>query len=1331
MTSAKKTTRPRFWRRHLRLLLLPLALILGTALVLVFWGLHTQAGAGWALRQAGDVVPGLSISDHQGSISGGLQWHGMSYHGDGLDLRIAHGELKLDVDWLPRPKVQILYLRANDIDVEIGPAEPASPVIVLPDLSSPLPVSLDELSLMNIKVMDAGTDTTVEIAGINGRAQYAETLVIKELNIDSINSPWLMGGVRLQADSELSPPYSHRLKLDGQVVRIQEYTLTQALALSSESRGSVDEINATITAAGDSWLDALSINLNASQLRRQAQLDGRLRVQQLHWPPESHTLAMTQINASLSGALNALKLDAQWRQDLPGAAAGSWRVQVQQQEQTWLLDQLSADLAVAAITARGRANTEKQSLELDVAVERLQARELSPALEPVGSWDGALHVLLADRQITLHDSQWQRQDGPGALQINGHYQLDAEQFQLQTQWRNLQWLTDTQSIASASGDLELGGRLDAYQLSGAFDFVAGELPPGRLNLTGSGNQESFKLSDFSGDWLAGTILANGEVNWSSGLRWSAELSAEQINPAGLYAPLEGQIDLAIRADGQQQGPSRQIYLEVQKIDGELQGKPIGGHGELRYHDGVLDTTGFQITAQGATLTLLPVPAAEVNSAPTGLSGRKTPQSLDWRLSIPDATQLLPAARGQLSAAGRARFDGAGMTSTFTVETDRLRYPPWRLDKSTLSGEGYWRLAEDKALAQSAATQSGPAWQLALNGQLETLQWSEQPAIDQVVLDLKAAPDEQQVNLLARNDDGELSLDLHGDYLHLSRSDFIGALQGLTINHRQMGDWALQQETPLRLEAGEPNLAEPVCLESPQNSSRICVETRDLDSGAGRGLRLRIDALPLALLNPFLGGPQISGSMLSATISGGLGEQADVDPGESIYQLDIEAAISAGALRIAPAAEPFHVAEVRLHASTNEQQDGRQSLVTDFLAKLDGGGGVNSQLTVHEWTQADQAHLDGELVIAWEDLAPLQKLLPDIDRLGGAVDGRWQITGPLNRPQLNGLAVLRQGRWAHAMSGLRIREANFSVHSQHGQALQIAGGMLVGEGQARLEGSIDFNAPAIQLQVAGQNLTLMDGADGHLLADPELDFQWRPERIDINGRVHIPQARLQPAAGNNVAQVSPDVYVAGAQSSEVKGPVVMGKLTVSLGDKVEVKAAAANTDIDGALDLEWQGDPIPLASGELRLEDGSVRAYGQNLEITRGLVLFEGGTAADPRLDIRATRTIFGDPRVKAAGVAISGSANNPRVSLYTDPSTNEEKALTYLVTGSNFDHANGEGALSLGIYLLPKLLVSYGFGLFENGNVASARYELSDHWSVQAQSGARDTGADITWSIDK
>jgi translocation and assembly module TamB len=260
----------------------------------------------------------------------------------------------------------------------------------------------------------------------------------------------------------------------------------------------------------------------------------------------------------------------------------------------------------------------------------------------------------------------------------------------------------------------------------------------------------------------------------------------------------------------------------------------------------------------------------------------------------------------------------------------------------------------------------------------------------------------------------------------------------------------------------------------------------------------------------------------------------------------------------------------------------------------------------------------------------------------------------------------------------------------------------------------------------------------MTASPNLALAYTADRLELDGRLRIDRARLGlPPGSEDRVPNSPDVVVVGRdeQEDQTEAPPlrdIVGNVELQLGNDVRLSAAGMETRIAGALELAWApGRTLPLADGTLELVDGSYSAYGQNLRVTEGDVLFTGRPVDNPVLQIEAVRTIFGDPQVEQAGVRIDGPARDPEIELFTQPATSREKALAYIVTGAEFDHAAGQGAFNVGFFVLPKLFVSYGLGLFETGNVLAARYELSDKWGLRAASGERDTGMDVSFIIDR
>jgi translocation and assembly module TamB len=188
--------------------------------------------------------------------------------------------------------------------------------------------------------------------------------------------------------------------------------------------------------------------------------------------------------------------------------------------------------------------------------------------------------------------------------------------------------------------------------------------------------------------------------------------------------------------------------------------------------------------------------------------------------------------------------------------------------------------------------------------------------------------------------------------------------------------------------------------------------------------------------------------------------------------------------------------------------------------------------------------------------------------------------------------------------------------------------------------------------------------------------------------------------------------------------------------------------------------------------GRYKAYGQDLTIQEGRLLFANSPLDNPNLNLTATREV--DEVV--VGLKASGTAKNPVLTVFSDPAMGQTEALAYLVTGKPLDQvgqSEGEGdalqsaarslgtaaggllaknvgkrlgidefgirdddmiggaAFTVGQYLSPRLYLSYGVGLFEPGEVVTLRYKLTDSLALQAQSGTSESRAGVEFRRER
>ena len=162
--------------------------------------------------------------------------------------------------------------------------------------------------------------------------------------------------------------------------------------------------------------------------------------------------------------------------------------------------------------------------------------------------------------------------------------------------------------------------------------------------------------------------------------------------------------------------------------------------------------------------------------------------------------------------------------------------------------------------------------------------------------------------------------------------------------------------------------------------------------------------------------------------------------------------------------------------------------------------------------------------------------------------------------------------------------------------------------------------------------------------------------------------------------------------------------------------------------------IPKGQGEITIEDGTYKAYGQDLEISQGRVFFQGVPMDNPGLGIRAIRRIKNTAfnAVDVAGIDIRGTAKSPRLSLFSQPKVSDADIISYIVTGSALTAKDIESReLTLGKYISPSFSVSLGSDLFEGNTSFNLRYDINKRWGIEGLAGDRDSGVDVSFTLGR
>jgi translocation and assembly module TamB len=889
--------------------------------------------------------------------------------------------------------------------------------------------------------------------------------------------------------------------------------------------------------------------------------------------------------------------------------------------------------------------------------------------------------------------------GELAVQAEAEFDAGTGALAAAVRWENLGWPLSAADpvLWSREGSLVASGSIDRWVVGGVLWAGWGEYPEARVGIEGHGIRTSASLRIHQGEILGGRVTGAAGLDWHDGLAWELEIQAEGIDPEPLLPGWPGRLDAEIKAGAA--GPSETVEIDIASLQGSVRDVPVQGRG------------GFAI--RGETVTFEDV---EIGTG-TGLL------KLDGSASDPAGISLrfegdLPSALLQ-GVAGHARFEGRYSNAPGHAFLDV------QMDARDLAWNGFSAAQLALNTRGSGDITAVPAMRLMGSG----FAWND-VLLDEVSLALEPSGERHVLNAalsgagLAASAVVTLAPGSGGNPF---TAPWEGVVDELLLTAPEAYSFALTQPAPLHWAAGALSTG-PLCLRD-DGGADLCVKFASHPRD-GWSLSTDVVALPLDYARGYL----------------------DLDVRfEQVLQGQLD-------WRMGPGGSPAGRAEFNITAGRILELDDGEALAETsegrlgFLLKdgnlesgmLDlgfpGVGFVEADFSVLDIAENGRQQLQGVAKAQLDDLSVVgQLLLPAVDDLDGRFAVDLRLGGTLADPLFDGGFKLTDGRLRYAPVGLAFHGIEISgVLDKRGRG-SLAGSFQAGDGTGIVDGNIIFDgldSLEVDASLSGDRLLLVNTDNLKVSAGADLRVRLSPQRVDINGRIVVPEARLR-AADLVLEKVSDseDLVVRGAVENAQAAPqaaksAVHGELEVTLGDDVVIEVPDVETRLSGSVLFSWQGGPVPIANGSYRVR-GEVDVYGPRLQIDNGSINFPGVPADNPLLNIRAERDIYGNTQVRSAGVQVSGTLKRPVVEAYTVPETNRDRAWSLLVTGMDYDPGQGVSGFDVGTYIAPRLYVAYGISLFEDENVLSARYDLKKGFGVKVTSGANTTGVDVSYTVDR
>jgi translocation and assembly module TamB len=959
-----------------------------------------------------------------------------------------------------------------------------------------------------------------------------------------------------------------------------------------------------------------------------------------------------------------------------------------------------------------------------------------------------LRFALAEKLLTIETLHLRSPEAVGTLNASGRIRLDGTPVggDLTIAWDGVELPADlVGQVLATQGSIDASGNAQRFGAKGDLS-IGPRGKPARIGIELDGTPQAIALRRLELKQPNGGLTASGEVALKPQLGWKLDAKANRLDPGAFAAQWPGALSFDLSTNGTLEKDGAHGKLKLDRLSGTLRQRSVSGSGDIAFApplsiDGRLD-----------------VASGDSRVAVRGKGGHETDATVEF--DVASLGDWLPLAAGSL----RGKVALRGAWPKLAIDGD--------LHGAKLAYQGSHVAALDLA-ARTTGVSAAPGGTVSLHA---TGVSSGDYTFDNVTVDASGSQDRHAVKLDARGAALALSVAVDGALTQKPNAapDWRGSVSGLTLQIKDQAPWKQDAPTALTYSDGIVTLGE-LCLRG--GAPGLCVSGANRADGSLQA-KYTLQHLPLSLVArlaapdaPLRVQGEIDGSGdIARSASGALSGRATLNSASGSVAYPDEAtqpllAYKAFALDAVLAPE---------HGSINLNAD------LDDGGKLQGNVGLGAN-------GADGMPLSGALTLHLNNLRFVDLLTTSLVATQGKVDGTFTLAGTTQHPGASGEVALRGFATEVPAAGIKLSGGEIRVHSSDGKAFAVDGTIASGDGKLAVTGTFGLGASApLAIKIDGENFLAADIPGAQVRISPALTLHRDDKRFAISGEVSIPRANIDIAKlpGGGASQVSSDVVIKDEPVvAETRSLPLDAEVTVKLGagDKLAMdlrqgrEVHLVGFGLDGNLSgqLTVQDHPGRATTGRGQIEvNGTYKAYGQDLKIEQGRLLFAGTPVENPGLDLRAVRA-FPDQSI-SVGVQVRGTAERPELSVFSNPAMEQSDALSYLVTGKPMSQLRGgEGdavgaaaralgtaggdllaksigakmgvddvgiadnssvggaALTVGKYLSPRLYLSYGGGLFTPGEVVTLRYKLTRHFDAEMRNGTLSSRAGINYKIEK
>lgn len=900
--------------------------------------------------------------------------------------------------------------------------------------------------------------------------------------------------------------------------------------------------------------------------------------------------------------------------------------------------------------------------------------------------------------------------------------------------KQLYWpFTGEKQYQADNVKLKLSGKMTDYTLSFATAVKGQGLPPATITLDAKGNEQQVNLDKLTIAALEGKTELKALLDWQQAISWRGELKLDGINTAKEVPDWPAKLNGLIKTSGSLYGGSWQVDVPELKLTGNVKQNKVNVDGKLS------GNSYLQWKIPGLHLEL------GRNSADVkGELGVKA-LNLDATIDAPGLDNALPGlggtAKGLLKV--RGTVDAPQLLADITARN--LRWQALSIAQATIKGD------------VKSTDQIGGNLDVRVNG-------IAQPGVNlsQVLLTAKGDEKQHKLELKMQGDPVSGQLELAGSF-DRKEQRWKGTLSN-TRFQTPVGPVSLSRAIALDYRNQEQKISiGPHCWTNP--NAELCVP-QTIDAGAAGHAVVNLNRFDLAMLKPFMpDATQASGVFTGKadvswdTTKEGLPQGKVSLSGRNVK---VTQTVNDAALPVA-----FDTLDLTADLHNNRAQLG-------WTIRLTNNGQLDGQIDVTD--PQGRRNLGGNVNIRNFSLAMINPVFARGEKAAGTLNANLRLGGNVQSPQLFGQLQL---------TGLDI-DGNFMPFDMqasrvamnfNGTRSTLDGVIDTKQGQISLSGNADWTQIdnwRAQVAAKGSRVRITVPPMVRLDVSPDVVFTATPSLFTLDGNVDVPWARIvvhdvpESAVGVSSDEVMLDKDLKPVNPKSAGIPI-SSNLTIHVGNNVRLDAFGLKARLTGDLKVAQDSHGLGL-NGQINIPEGRFHAYGQDLIVRKGILLFSG-PPDQPMLNIEAIRNPEATEDNVTAGVRVTGMADQPKAEIFSDPAMSQQAALSYLLRGQGLDSEQGDGAamtsalVGLGVaqsgqivgkigetfgvsnlaldtagvgdssqvvvsgYIAPGLQVKYGVGIFDSLATLTLRYRLMPKLYLEAVSGI-DQALDLLYQFE-